>query len=82
MMKTQNKYSAIRKLCAKALDISALNILHRHSLNKHAQLSSGVRGLKFGLKPLPMSFFVLVCNEGSGEAAFLCRVDGALIACM
>ena len=39
----------------KLFKVLALNILHCHSLNRHAQLSSGVRGLKFGLKPLHLS---------------------------
>ena len=58
-MKTQIKYSAIGKLCAKAL-----NILHRHSLNRHAHLSSGARGLK----PLHLS----MCATNALERLHFC----------
>ena len=55
-------------------EIMALFDLHKLSSNAHAQPSSGARCLIFGWTLRPLSYFMCVNSEGSGETALICRL--------
>ena len=44
-----------------------------HSLNIHVQLSSGAKGLNFGMSLHLNLYFVYVSNEGSDETVHMHR---------
>ena len=46
--------------------------MQSHSLNMHAQLSSGAREMVFGLCLHQGLFFKLASSEGSGETSPMC----------
>ena len=50
------------------------------SLNAHADISSGARGLNFGLSLHLLTNFVYSSSEGSGESVHLQRLARAFVA--
>ena len=56
---------------ASTLDFDTHLICIMHSLNMHEQLSSGARGLEFGLLFYLCPYFISASCEGSGKTAHL-----------